>query len=212
MMERLNRGLSVIIGEALESFLTGPDLDLQVVQMGDDPCDAVLTVVLTATPLGANYVPTWYTPSPDDLLGLATAQQRCYNGAAVEGQMSLALPGRASAQVPISGKKSPPSEIGGCLAKDQAPFGKAWPRAVLNGLAHFWGSEVYVQAVAHPGQDRLEHSLRLDRFRQVVERFPGEEGPRLAGVGDHAVDVDVDDRPPADEYRLLGDQCSQPFS
>jgi hypothetical protein len=143
--------LSAIIGEALESFLTGPDLDLQVVQVGDDPCDAVLTVILTATPLGANYVPTWYTPSPDDLLGLATAQQRCYNGAAVEGQMSLALPGRASAQVPISGKKSPPPDIGACLDKGQAPFGKVWPRAVLNGLAHFWGSEVYVQAVAHPG-------------------------------------------------------------
>jgi hypothetical protein len=95
-------------------------------------CDATLTIILTGEALGAYY----------------TDAGSCYTGAEVSGQVSLTAPDRPPLTLPISGRYPTPFSVIGCPPQPSgAPFGKAWPEALLDGLAHPWGPQVLIQAL-----------------------------------------------------------------
>jgi hypothetical protein len=170
------------MASALPAFLGEPGMDLAVWAGREQACDAVLTVDLVAEPLGESYFPISYTPSPGEIPALSPLKQTCYNGAEVSGQMQLALPGCASAEVAIGHRIPPPEKIGACREKAKAPLQEAWPPAVLEGLAHFWGPRVWIQALARP--DALPGAPGF-----VVQRAASEALKELSGE-DFIVDAD----------------------
>jgi hypothetical protein len=137
------------IGETVQRILDG--MGLQVVATGT-PCDATLTVALTGEPVGTSYENT-----PGE----------CYGGAEVNGQMTFTVPGRAPLTLPISGEVSTPLLVTICADRTEAPFGKAWPMAVLNGLAEVWG----IQTLVHALGDEDEY------VSQAAARSLGNIGP-----------------------------------
>lgn len=109
------------IAEAVERILAG--VGLQVVDEGE-LCDATLIFVLTGEALGAKY----------------TGGIHCYRGAEFSGGAFLSFPGRVPVTLPISVRHVPPVSISGCHGEPiDAPFERAWPEALLDGLGHLWG-------------------------------------------------------------------------
>lgn len=169
--------LSETIAISVQSFLTEPWIDLQVWHLDEQPCDATLTIVLTAKALSKIYVPAWYTSN------MTGGEQLCYNGAEVSGQMSLGLPGHASAHVFIIGKKPPSKEIGACLSKERAPIHEVWHEAIIDGLAHFWGPGVLVQAATYPqtlygANPALVRQVAIEALKELSGKNFGENVDR----------------------------------
>jgi len=128
---------SLPIAETVQRILVG--LGVQVVAEGT-ACDAALTIGLTGEPLGESY-----RNAPRD---------PCYAGARVNGEMTLALPGRAPLTLAISGKEPTPLIAYSCPTKTEAPFDEAWASAALDGLANLWpANQVFVQALAAEDED-----------------------------------------------------------
>jgi len=117
------------IAEAAQRVLAG--IGLLTVAAGA-PCDATVTVALTGEALGAEY----------------SSGEYCYSGASVDGQTTLALPERAPLALPVEGEQQTPFSISVCPEQAaDAPFAKAWSRALLGGLAQLWGPQVLVRAL-----------------------------------------------------------------
>ncbi len=126
---------------------------LEVVAEGT-PCEATLTIAFTGEPLGA-----FYEGAP--------APGVCYNGAEINGQMSLTVPGGAPLTLPISGDVPAPPTVFGCADKTDAPFDRAWPTPVLSRLAEVWGIQALLNAVG----DEDEY------VREAAADALGEMGP-----------------------------------
>ncbi len=104
---------------------------MQVVDEGE-LCDATLIFVLTGEALGAKY----------------TGGIHCHSGAGFSGGASLTFPGRVPVTLPISVRHVPPVSISGCYGEPiDAPFERAWPEALLDGLGHLWGGPPLIQAL-----------------------------------------------------------------
>lgn len=100
-------------------------------------CDATLTVSLTFTPLGQNYI------------GILGPGGYCYTGASVAGSLKLVAPGKTSVNVPVSGQQKPTSgTIHTCPGKSQAPFDSVWPRPLVKALGILLGDRVADAAIA----------------------------------------------------------------
>ena len=105
-------------------------LGLQVVAEGA-PCDATLAIALTGRALGLAYAPGY-----------------CYSGAEVSGEVTLTVPGCEPLTTPVEGRVPTPLYISSCpVEPGGAPFDRAWPEALLDGLGHLWGPRVLVQAL-----------------------------------------------------------------
>ena len=139
------------VAEAAQRVLAGIGL---LVVAAEAPCDATVTVALTGEALGAEY---------------SSGEKYCYSGARVDGQMTLALPERAPLTLPIGGERQTPFSISVCPEQAaDAPFAKAWSRALLGGLAQLWGPQVLVQAM-------MDESVRV---REAAANALVEIGPQ----------------------------------
>ncbi len=99
-------------------------------------CDADLEIRLNLEALGMEYN--------------RPVTAYCYSGASVNGQVSLQLAGKAALSTPVSHKSIPPYAIQSSAcgkSPADAPFDHAWTPAILQGLAHFWGAGVLLQAL-----------------------------------------------------------------
>jgi len=172
---QIEKEFSQPIAEATQRILAR--LGLQVVAPGE-ACDATLSISLTGQALAANYRGgVWWAKSLE-------AGGRFYTGAEVNGQMSLIFPGHEPLTLPISGMVPTPDRISGTYGPDtpaEAPFGYAWSKALLDGLAHLWGYQVLIQAV-----EDNDVYVCLKAVRDLAEVGP-EEGvlPALIWAVEH---------------------------
>lgn len=174
--------LTDVVEKKLTDFLESA-LKLDVGKPGQAPCEAVLSMDLKAVPLGFDYVRKGYTPptplfnSQLQFLNPPVGSQHCYNGAQIDGVMSLGLQGQSFVKTTISSRKSPPAEIGFCLEADHAPYYEVWPRLILDGLAHFWGPAVYVKALIHPealGESEIVRQAAAEGLKEASGKDYGE--------------------------------------
>lgn len=62
--------------------------------------------------------------------------------------MTFAVPGREPLSISLEEWVPPPDSVFGCRREpNEAPFGRTWPKPVLDALAALWGYQVYVQAL-----------------------------------------------------------------
>ncbi|MGQ9628412.1 MAG: HEAT repeat domain-containing protein, partial [Anaerolineae bacterium] len=117
------------IAETARRILTG--VGLQVVDKGAS-CEATLTITLT---------------------GQASVAQEpsghFYSIAEFSGNVTLTVPERAPLILPLSGSHSASLPgVSYCPGEPtEAPFEKAWPEALLDGLAYLWGPQVSIQVL-----------------------------------------------------------------
>jgi hypothetical protein len=98
-------------------------------------CDATLTIAVTGRALMAGYLSSGTSYS-------------CYQGAEVSGQITLATADQLELTLPFSGTQEPASQVLWCMERpEHAPFGAAWPKALLKGLAAFWGLPILNSAM-----------------------------------------------------------------
>ena len=166
---QIEREFSVPITETVRRILAR--LGLEVVAEGT-PCDATLTFALTGESLWDSYSPSGI---PIDILssGISTGSF-CHTGAKFNGQATLAIPERAPLTLPISAKQVPPSSTYDCPGKTGAPFGRVWPRAVLDGLAELWGIQALTQTLEDEDEDVREAAIQAlgEIGPQAVEAVP----------------------------------------
>ncbi len=153
------------IVEAAQRILA--QIGIQVVPEGVS-CDATLALDLTGQALRAMYIPGGY----------------CYTGAEVVGQMTFAVPGREPLTRPVEGRVPTPDVVSGCPGEREAPFGRAWPEALLDGLAHLWGPRILIQALGDE-----EHGVRWGAIESLGERGPEAVSLLIKALGDEHEDI-----------------------
>jgi len=100
-------------------------------QFVEGSCDATLAITITGKAIGETYLNAGF----------------CYEGAEVNGEIHLTIPGRTPLTVPISSRTEPPSMIREDMCAKEpylAPFSLTWLHALFNGLAELWGPDVFI--------------------------------------------------------------------
>jgi HEAT repeat protein len=139
-------------------------MGFQVVLEGDD-CDSILTISLTGYALSRAY---------------QDAPQACYSGAEVSGEVGLTTQEGETTIYPIGAIRQPPAGTVGCKTPCEAPFDRVWPRAVLEGLVHFWGADVLSAALEEV--EWWERQTWSTPLRDAAAELLGESQPSESNV------------------------------
>ena len=160
---------SLPITEDVQLILSG--LGLQVVPAGvaagSVPCDATLAIAVNGEALGAMYCDRSFLSS-GTCRGIAWY---CYEGAKIEGRITLTVSGRAPLVVSFSEEYDTPNSVTFCTTEPRnAPFHIVLNRPLLEGLTEIWGLQVLVEALG---------------ARDILFRGPAEEV--LVEIGQPAI-------------------------
>ena len=126
--QELSGAPSQPIAEGVARILAGKGTN--VVAEGEQ-CDATLTIRLNCNPDGASYQHAG-----------GSGRSYCFTGASCSMRGVLVHPGQEEIEFYTSGRHDTPAETHTCPSEVQAPFGEAWPEALLDGLAYLWGPEM----------------------------------------------------------------------
>jgi HEAT repeat protein len=162
------------IAESATSLLTAMGLE---VAMGPGHCHATLGFTLSLRALGRAY--WWGSDKPD----------YCYSGAEVTGEVVLSIAERGWITLPVYGRYPTPDTIYYYCAEqpDEAPFSRAWPEAVLDGLIQLWGPPALIPALGDENTAMREGLVRLlERMGpEAAEVVPA----LIEGLRDHDAEV-----------------------